>query len=127
MSPLPLSPLKKSIYKHFVTSRFHYSRSFEILESMAKIFYSIEGIKFWNWRRPSGKCTLANQKSINISITEKCGCIMWNQQLFYRFSFGSSSLYCQHWYLKSHLFLDLCLAAYIHGNTILNEYCTCDW
>ena len=76
MSSLTLSPLKKSIYKHFITRRFHYSRFFEIFESMAEIFYPIEGIKFWNWRRPSGKCALANQESINTFIAEKCGCIM---------------------------------------------------
>ena len=46
MSPLPLSPLKKSIYKHFITRRFHYSRSFEIFKSIAEIFYPIEGINF---------------------------------------------------------------------------------
>ena len=90
MSLLPLSPLKKSIYKHFITRRFHYSRSFEILESMAEIFYPIEGIKFWNWRRLIGKCALVNEEYINTSIAEKCGCIMWNQQPFHRFSFGYS-------------------------------------
>ena len=92
--------LKKSVYKHFITKRFHYSRSFGIFESMADIFYPTEGIKFWNWRRPSGKCTLTNhQESINTSIAEKCGCIMWNQQPFHRFSFGCSWLYCQNWLL----------------------------
>ena len=28
--------------------------------------------------------------------------------------------------LRSHLFLNLRLAAYIHGNTMLSEYCICD-
>ena len=28
--------------------------------------------------------------------------------------------------LRAHLFLNLCLAAYIHGNTMLREYCICD-
>ena len=46
MSPLPLSTLKKSIDKHFITGRFHYSRSFERFESMVEIFDAIEGIKF---------------------------------------------------------------------------------
>ena len=28
--------------------------------------------------------------------------------------------------LRAHLFLNLRLAAYIHGNTMLSEYCICD-
>ena len=59
---------------------FHYGR--DILPT--------EGIKFWNWGRLSRKCALANQESINTSIAKKCGYIMWNQQLFHRFSFGYS-------------------------------------
>ena len=90
MSLLPLSTLKKSIDKHFITRRFHYSRSFERFESMLEIFDAIEGIKFWNWRRTSGKCALVNQESIITSIAEKCGCIMWNQQPFRRYFFGYS-------------------------------------
>ena len=82
MSPLSLSPLKKSIYKHFVTRRSHYSRPFEIFESMAEIFYPIKGIRCKNWRRPSEKCALASQESINTSIAEKGGCIVWNNNLF---------------------------------------------
>ena len=90
MSPLPLFPLKKSIYKHFITRRFHYSRSFEIFESMAEIFHPIEGIKFWKRRGPSRKCALTNRASINSSIAEKFGSIMWNQQPFHRFPYGYS-------------------------------------
>ena len=37
MSLLPLSPLKKSIYKHFITTRFHYSKFFKIVESVAQM------------------------------------------------------------------------------------------
>ena len=46
MSPLSLSPCKKSTYKHFITSRLHRSRSFEIFESMEEIFYLIEVLNF---------------------------------------------------------------------------------
>ena len=79
MSPLPLFPLKKSIYKHFINRRFLYSRSFEIFESMVEIFYAIKCIKFRNWKRPSGKRALASQEFSNSSMTEKCGSIMWDQ------------------------------------------------
>ena len=46
MSPLSLSPCKKSTYKYFITRRLHRSRSFEIFESMEEIFYLIEVLNF---------------------------------------------------------------------------------
>ena len=54
MSLLALSPFNKAIHKYFITRRFHYSRCFEIFESMAKIFYPIYSIEFRKWRKPSG-------------------------------------------------------------------------
>ena len=44
MSPLPLSPFKKSIHKHFTAWKFHYSKSFKIFESIAEIFYPLKSL-----------------------------------------------------------------------------------
>ena len=92
MAPLPYLLLKNQFTKTFITTKFHYSRFFKIFESMVQIFYPSKDIKFRNWRRPTGKYALANQESVNTSIAEKCGCIMWNQQPFHRFSYGYSCL-----------------------------------
>ena len=57
-----------------------WQRYFTLLEALN---FGIEGDRVVNviWQL---------QKSINTSITEKCGCIVWNQQPFHRFSYGYS-------------------------------------
>ena len=44
MSPLSLPPLKKSIYKHFITRRFHYSRSFWYFKVWQRYFTSLNAL-----------------------------------------------------------------------------------
>ena len=131
MSKLPLSLLKNSIQKHSITRRFHYSRPFEIFKSMGEIFYPSEGIKFRNWRRPSGKCALASHEFINIYITEKCCYIMWNQQPFNSLFYGYNWLKFQQCLLfswKFHQYQHFYLwvgpeRCYLSVNTVLIKDC----
>lgn len=69
-SQLLLSPFKKAIQKHFITSRSQFSRSFKIFENVAEIFYHIKFIKFWNWMRLK-KCFGESCLSLPISSLVK--------------------------------------------------------
>ena len=89
MSPLPLSPLKKSIYTLLLGDSIIAGLS-RYLKLWPRYFTPLEALNFGIGGDRVVNVIWQLKKSINTSIAEKCGRIVWNQQPFHRFSYGYS-------------------------------------